>query len=63
MIDYYYHPKYGTPEFRFDPDITVVAPLRDLEEVLFAPEPAAMVTLLSGLASLIGFSRLRLFPR
>jgi hypothetical protein len=63
VIDYYYHPKHGTPEFRFDPDITVVAPLRGLEEVLFAPEPAVMVTLLSGLASLIGFSRLRLFPR
>ncbi|MGQ9563573.1 MAG: hypothetical protein ACUVTH_08560 [Thermogutta sp.] len=56
IIDYYYHPKYGTPEFRYDPDITVVVPLRKIESV-HSPEPTVVVALFSGMGTFLLLNR------
>ena len=65
IVDYYLHPKYGTAEFRFDPDITVVVPLSGVgsSPLRHTPEPAVGVLFLSGLASFFGFSRFSPFRR
>lgn len=56
-ITKYLHPKYNRYEYRYDPDITVVVPLREVQPI---PEPGLFITLLSGFGT---FASLRLARR